>query len=198
MAKIKVIDKSHIGAWRKRWLELSSTRFHNDYLVAELAAEIRAEFPKGASGELQFLQLIRSNLKGAYGPVLLRKVTAFKLFTEQEWRYLGGWAGISFLSALTLGERTRIIASLKGRGPHQYSTIRNVALRLKIVSRQKGRDNRSQAEERVQKLQEWILSLYRTVKGLPAMPKDVELALTNRSLASLVAKANVAMGRPSS
>lgn len=198
MAKIKVIDKSHIGAWRKRWLELSSTRFHNDYLIAELATEIRAEFPKGASGDLQFLQLIKLNLRGAYGPVLLRKVTAFRLFTEQEWRYLGGWTGISFLSALTLRERTMVIASLKGKGPHQYSTIRSHALQLKIVSRQKGRDNRSQAEERVQKLQQWMLNLYRTVRGLPAMPKDVELALTSRPLASLVAKANAAMGRPSS
>jgi hypothetical protein len=198
MSGIKLIDVARVRAWRKQWLELSSRRFHNDYRVAELAAEIRKEFPKDDSGSIQYIRFIRRNMKGTNGGVMARKAAAFLHFSEEEWGRLGGWAGISFLSALRRAERCRVIASLSGKGPYHYSTIRAHALKLKIVSRQKGRDTRSRAEERVQKLQEWILSLYRnkSIKNLPPVPRDVEEVLTRRTLVSLTGMAN-ALQRPS-
>lgn len=198
MARIKVIDKSHVNGWRRRWMQLSSGRFLNDYEVAKLAAEIRAEFPSDASGELQFTQFVRKNLRGTNGLVMGRKALAFGLFKEAEWRNLGGWAGISFLTALKRSERDRVIADLPARGPHHYSTIRARALKLGIVSRQKGRDTRSQAEDRVQRLRAWILGLYSNKKIralLPPLTKEVESALTQKTLASLAGKANALVGR---
>lgn len=198
MSRIEVIGRTHIRSWRKRWLELSSQRFANDYEVAALAAEIRKEFPKGDSGSLQFARFIRANLRGTNGLIMSRKATAHGLFTEEQWKNLGGWSGISFLSALTAGERSRVLATLKGTGPHHYSTIRNRALKLKIVSCRKGRDTRSKAEERVRLLQGWIVSLFRNKrlkKLLPPMPQQVRAALTEKTLVNLAGKANALAGR---
>lgn len=190
MSQIRVIGRAFVQEWTRRWTELSSSRFANDYEIAKLAAEIRREFPQGDSGILQFNRFVRANLRGTNGMIMGRKAAAFPLFTEVDWKTLGGWPGLSFLAALRKGERDRVIASLDRKVVHHYSTIRNHALKLGIVSRRKGRDTRSQAEDRVHRLQGWIVSLYKTVKGLPPMPKDVAKALTQKTLLGLAGKAN--------
>lgn len=192
MAKIKVIGKAEITVWAQRWRTLSVNRFENDYKIAVLAQDIRSEFPAGPSGDMQFMRFVRSNLKGTNGVIMGRKAAAVGRFTEAQWKTLGGWGGISFLSALTGAERSKVLNALRGAGPHHYSTIRTCALKLGIVSRQKGRDTRSRAEERVQSLQRWLVNLYKTVKGLPPMPKDVEKALTAKTLADLASRLNAA------
>lgn len=176
--KKQLIDTIYKNKWQKRWNDLHDARFDNDFKLAELAHEIREEFPKGDAGDMQFCTWTKANLKGARPKSLLSKVAAFAAFDEKQWRRLGGWAGITFLMGLTAPQRYRIIDTLHGDGPFHYTTLRMRGLKLGIVTKRKGRDTRARSEERVTALRMWLLKLYKKHPELPPMPADVKAAIT--------------------
>lgn len=187
MANSMVIARAQMEKWQKQWNTLHEARFNSDYEMAQLLNEIRYAFPKGDSGDLQFKLWIRKNLKGAVnGRVMLARAFAFDTYDAAEWVKFGGWVGIAFLEALKPVDRKRVMAALPGEGPYHHTTVRTRAMKLGIVSRRKGRDNRTNSEQRVDQLRAWIVKLYKkhgTV--LPALPAEVKAALTPTVLSQI-------------
>lgn len=182
-----IINTIHRDAWTKRWKELHDNKFKNDYLIAELACEIRNEFPKGDAGDFQFGQWVKQHLQGARPKILLERVRGYETFSETEWRRLGGWPGVSLLLTWKKGERAKVLAALHGPGPFHYSTIRVRALSLGIVAKRERRDTRSRSEGRVETLRSFIIRLYRDRSDLPPLPENVKKAMTKTVLSEIPA-----------
>lgn len=191
--KIEVVGEAFRVVWKDRWIRLSIAGFSNDHAIAKLANDIRKEFPKDEAGDEPFKEYVRGNLRGASGLGMLRRAAAFRIFSKAEWNRLGGWAGISFISALKDKERLKLLASLTAGIAHHYSTIRSRAAALNIYSSRHGRGSHGRSEVRVAKLQAFVVSLYKSgIKGLPVIPKDVASQLNARSRSKLAAVGAVA------
>lgn len=91
--------------------------------------------------------------------------------------------------SLTAQQRSRVMQALPGTGDEAiycYSTVLKRALQLGIVSKNKGRDTRTQAESRATVLREWIAKLYKAHKNLPEMPDKVKAAYGPSNLDTLM------------
>lgn len=179
------IDTSRKNGWVARWTKLNADRSKNDFAIADLAREIRDEFPKGDAGDFQFSVWVLRHLPAARPKKLLEKAFSVDTYGEEEFTRLGGWQSISFLMSLTKAQQKHVLSTVHGEGPFHYSTIRMRALRLGIVSPRKGRDTRSQSEDRVSILRQFILKLYKQRKDLPPLPADVRAAITPTVLSAL-------------
>ncbi|HEU4727640.1 MAG TPA: hypothetical protein VFT22_07120 [Kofleriaceae bacterium] len=183
--RIKINDQA-ITQWKQRWEELSSSQFKNDYSVAQLASEVRAEFPEGDGGDLQFRAFTKKHLGGCNSKTFLEKAKAFSQFTANEWHRLGGWQGITFLLSLTKKQRGLVLGALHGAGPFHYTTIRTRALKLGIVSGHKqGRSTLTKSEERVMVLRQFIAALYKKRDDLPTLPAEVRWAMSPTLMSSI-------------
>lgn len=170
-----VIDDHHTNQWRSRWAKLCRDRQANDYQIAELANEIRKEFPEGKPGDLEFSFYVATTFTGARAATMLAKARAFPLWDPEDWQRFAGWRGIGYLTALTVPDRKRLLAVL-GKAPICYDTIRNRAQRLGIESNSP-RDSFHESQRRSTILREYLLKLYRQHPELPAPPKLVRAAL---------------------
>lgn len=192
--------------WHKfidRWHDLHERRAKLDYETAALATEIRAEFPPGASGDLQFRQWTVRNLDiyGGTAAMLLRAVKVHALFDESDWYDLGGWQSLQFLGTLRAGGRRKVVNACRKRvtelrergGKRQsigYTTVRTICYQQGIQQDNRiGRPNRLQVEERLGFCRNWIKTLYTQYENLPKPPKAVQEALGGTKLSKIAAAA---------
>lgn len=180
-----LISETAIRIWRQRWSALLEKKISNDYMMAALLAEVRAVFPAGMSGDLQFRNFVKKYFGTFSSKSLLEKSKGYAEFSEQEWTRYGGWSGISFLLALSGSQRSKVTRSLTeyASGPFSYASVRSAALKLGIVSKRAGRSTRSKTEERIYVLQSFLIDLYKRRKDLPPLPEEVKQALTKSVLA---------------
>jgi len=188
--------------WRKfidRWHNLHTERARIDYETAELAREIRHEFPNGASGDLQFRKWCVRNLDvaSATSAMLLRAVRVSLMFDKSDWYDLGGWQSLQFLSTLKMAGRRKAITACRkrvaelrerpvGRRHIGYTTVRGICYSLGVQQdSQKGRPNRLQVEEYLGFCRNWIKTLYVQYENLPAPPKAVQDALGGTKLSKI-------------
>jgi hypothetical protein len=198
--------KAKASKWSKfidRWHDLHERRAALDYETAALAAEIREEFPSGASGDLQFRQWTVSNLDiyGGTASMLLRAVKVYALFEETDWYDLGGWQSLQFLSTLKAGGRRKVVNACRKRvkelrekkGKRRsigYTTVRTVCYQHGIQQDTRiGRPNRLQVEESLGFCRNWIKTLYTQYENLPKPPKAVSDALGGTKLSRIAAAA---------
>jgi hypothetical protein len=188
----------------ERWHDLHERRAKLDYETASLAAEIRGEFPAGASGDLQFRQWCVRNLDvyGGTAAMLLRAVKVHDIFDESDWYDLGGWQSLQFLSTLRTAGRRKVLNACrrrvqelrdkKGKRRHiGYTTVRTMcyALGVQQDNRIGGRPNRLAVEESLGFCRNWIKTLYTNYENLPKPPKAVQSALGGTKLSQIAAAA---------
>ena len=143
MAKTAKRSKWH--KFIQRWRDLHERRAKLDYETAQLAHEIRAEFPSGASGDLQFRQWCVRNLDiyGGTAAMLLRATRVYTQFEESDWYDLGGWQSLQFLSTLKAQGRRKVLnacrqrvkelSEKKGSRRHiGYTTVRTMCYALGV------------------------------------------------------------------
>lgn len=188
--------------WHKfveRWHDLHERRAALDYETAQLAAEIRAEFPSGASGDLQFRQWCVRNLDiyGGTAAMLLRATRVHSMFDESDWYDLGGWQSLQFLSTLKSQGRKKVVRACrqrvkelrerKGARTHiGYTTVRTMCYALGVQQDNRmGRPNRLQVEESLGFCRNWIKTLYTQYENLPKPPKAVQDALGGTKLSAI-------------
>ena len=193
--------------WKRfieRWHDLHERRAKLDFETAYLAHEIRAEFPGGAAGDLQFRQWCVRNL-GCFGgtaSMLLRAVLVYDLFEESDWYDLGGWQSLQFLSTLKHAGRKKVVKACRervaelrakrGKRTHiGYTTVRTMCYALGVQQHNKrgGRPNRLEVEEQLGFCRNWIQTLYTQYENLPAPPKAVKDALGGTKLSKIAAAA---------
>jgi len=183
------IPKGRAAEFAKRWRRLRTNRAQLDFETAEMASEIREFFPVGASGDYQFRSWVASYLDvaGSTASKLLRAVTAIKRVpNKQRWINLGGWMSITLIASLTTQERNRLLRAcdekviVVGR-PISYSTVRQIAFGLGVRSRNPGRLNVQESEERLGLLQSWVKTLYDQYE-LPPMPDYIAEAMAHTRL----------------
>ena len=201
--------KAKRSKWRTfidRWHALHERRAKLDCETAQLAAEIRAEFPSGASGDLQFRQWTVRNLDiyGGTAAMLLRAVKVSSLFSVQDWYDLGGWQSLQFLSTLRASGRRKVVNAchkrverLRQKGGKRrcigYTTVRTVCYQQGVQQESRiGRPNRLQVEERLGFCRNWIQTLYTQYDNLPKPPKAVQDALGGTKLSKIAAAARAA------
>ena len=193
--QLVTVSKKNQNKYVRRWHKLTDGAAKIDYERAGLAAEIRGEFPKGASGDLQFKEwsVTHLNVHGRTALALLDSVRALTLFpTEEEWTAVGGWQAISFLSALKRAARRKVFKAAKakadklGRGV-SYVTVVKVAYEKGVRSEGRGgRPTQSVTEEKLTILRELVLKLYRDYEDLPRLGKKQKVALGDSVLASIL------------
>lgn len=195
--QLVTVSKKNQNKYVRRYHKLADGSAKIDHERAGLAAEIRGEFPKGASGDLQFKEWTVTHLgiHGRSALALLDSVRALTLFpTEAEWIAVGGWKGISFLASLKRGARRKVFKAANakaiklGRGI-VYETVLTTAYGLGVRSeRREGRPNRSETEVKLGILRDFVLKLYEDyeVGALPKLGKKQEDALGRGVLASIV------------
>ena len=196
--------KARHSKWHKfidRWHSLHERRAKLDFETAELAQEIRVEFPVGAGGDLQFRSWCVKNLEvyGGTAAMLLRATKVYNLFEEADWFDLGGWQSLQFLSTLKAQGRRKAIAacrrrvaSLQEKGGKRnsigYTTVRGICYQCNVQQDTRvGRPNRLAVEESLGFCRNWIRTLYTQYENLPAPPKAVKAALGGTKL-SLIAE----------
>lgn len=202
-----VKTKAKASKWSKfieRWRNLHERRAKLDFETAALAAEIREEFPAGASGDLQFRMWTVSNLDiyGGTASMLLRAVKVHALFDERDWYDLGGWQSLQFLGTLKAGGRRKVVNACRKRvkelrekkGKRHsigYTTVRNVCYQhgIRQDTGGVGRPNRLRVEESLGFCRNWIKSLYTQYENLPAPPKAVKDALGGTMLSKIATAA---------
>ena len=201
MAKTAKLSKWH--KFIDRWHSLHERRAALDYETAALASEIRAEFPSGASGDLQFRTWTVRNLDiyGGTASMLLRACKVHSLFDEADWFDLGGWQSLQFLSTLKVQGRRKVVNACRKRvkeirekkGKRQsigYTTVRAVCYQQGVQQDSRvGRPNRLQVEESLGFCRNWIKTLYTQYENLPAPPKAVSDALGGTKLSKIAAAA---------
>ncbi len=179
----------------ERYQKLRECRSTLDYELAGLAAEIRQEFPAGASGWNQCRLWMSQNLDihGQTAVMLSRAARAFILFPEEgSWTDIGGWSSMGFLLGFSARDRRRIHAHarklVEERGrPCGYATVRNVAHLLGCKqSVAHGRPNRLAVEENLGILRAYVLSLISDGTVNPeTMNEGVIAALKSTKLANI-------------
>jgi hypothetical protein len=186
------VPKARAEAFAKRWRKIVTSTATLDYESAELASEVREFFPGGASGDFQFRSWCMSYLQIASSTAakLLRAVTAIKKVPVKDtWIDLGGWMSITLVASLTAQERNRLLKACAtkvrnlGR-PISYSTVRQIAFGLGVRSRNPGRRNVWESEERLGHLQAWLDTLYSQYE-LPPMPTHISDAMQNTRLGTV-------------
>ena len=195
--------------WKKfveRWHDLHERRARLDFETARLANEIRAEFPAGASGDLQFRQWCVRNLDvyGGTSAMLLRAVKVYSIFEESDWHDLGGWQSLQFLGTLkpqgrrkaikACRERVKTLKQKKGKRQHiGYTTVRAICYRNGVQQNSRvGRPNRLRIEENLGFCRNWIQTLYTQYENLPSPPKAVREAMAGTKLSNIAAAAKTA------
>jgi hypothetical protein len=195
-------QKAQTSKWKRfveRWHDLHEQRAKVDFETAQLAHEIRAEFPAGASGDLQFRKWCVRNLDvyGGTAAMLLRAVKVYSLFDESDWYDLGGWQSLQFLATLKSQGRKKVLKSArqrvaelrekKGKKVHiGYTTVRTLCYALGVQQDNRiGRPNRLQVEESLGFCRNWIKTLYTQFENLPEPPKAVKDALKGTKLSQI-------------
>jgi len=191
--KQQEIDGAKARRFIKRWRELSKLQTKVDFETAGLAHEVRQEFPRGGSGDMQFRTWCVSHMgtHGATAKMLSRAARAFILFPEEVvWHELGGWSSMGFL--LTFGKRdrrqivsaTRKLVETRERTVG-YTTVRNVAFTLGCrQNRTTGRPNRLAVEENLGTLRAYVEKLHANY-NLGRLPEAVQKAMAPTRLARL-------------
>lgn len=182
--------RSFVAKWRK----LSAQRAKVDFETAQLANEIREEFPRGPAGDFQFRIWCCHYLEvyGATAAMLGRAARAYSMFPrEEDWAVVSGWQSMGFLLSLKRGGRRQVfnrikkLAEERGR-PVGYSTVRNMAYSLGIRQDDNfGRPNRLKVEENLGFLRHWVQKLYDEYGDLPKLPPEVKEALKPTKLGSI-------------
>ena len=191
--------KARVSKWHKfidRWHNLHERRAKLDFETAELAHEIREEFPAGASGDLQFRSWCVKNLEvyGGTAAMLLRATKVYSLFDENDWYDLGGWQSLQFLTTLKANGRKKVVNACRRRvvqlrekaGKRRsigYTTVRNICYQCNVQQDSRvGRPNRLQVEESLGFCRNWLKTLYTQYENLPKPPKAVVDALGGTKL----------------
>ena len=199
MTKTKTAKKTKWATFVDRWHDIQGRRARVDFETAQLANEIRVEFPTGASGDLQFRLWCVQNLEigGSTYAMLLRAAHVFTLFEEDDWYDFGGWQSLQFLSTLKVNGRRKVINAcrervyeLRERGTQRrhigYTTVRNICYSLGVQqNRVTGRPNRLKVEESLGFCRNWLTMLYEQYQGLPKLPKPVQDALGGTKLSQI-------------
>ncbi len=198
-AKSEIDDLVEISAPRVRsfvakWRKLEARRAKVDFETAQLAAEIREEFPRGPAGDYQFRIWCCHHLEvyGATAAMLSRAARAYGLFPrEEDWAVVSGWQSMGFLLSLKRGGRRQVFNRVKKLAqererPVGYSTVRNLAYALGVRQDSKfGRPNRLQVEENLGFLRHWVEKLYSDYEDLPKMPPEVQEAMKPTKLGTI-------------
>lgn len=184
------VPKARAAEFAKRWHQIVTNKATLDYDTAVLASEVRAFFPKGASGEFQFHTWTISYLKitSSTASMLSRAIIALKKVSDRgAWIDLGGWPSVTLVASLTTQERNKLLKACDvkirrlGR-PIAYSTVRQIAYGLGVRSRNDaGRKNVRESEERLGLLQTWLTTLYDQYE-LPPMPSHIVKAMKTTRL----------------
>jgi len=192
------IHHSTAARFVRRFHELRDQRSKVDYELAGLSHEIRQEFPKGSTGDLQ-TRLWMCHHLDVYGQtslMLVRAARAFVLFpTEDEWVKLGGWQSIGFLLGFKAGDRRKVakhsISLSEDRDrPVGYSTVRNIAATLgcQQIRGHGGRPNRLKVEEDLGILRSFVEGLVEEQAiSIDQLSDSVLDALKNTKLSSIAA-----------
>ena len=186
------VPKARATEFAKRWRKIVASKATLDFETAELASEIREFFPGGSAGDFQFRSWAMAYLQIAPSTAskLLRAVSAIKKVpAKQIWLDLGGWMSITLVASLTGQERSRLIKACEAKirqlgHPISYSTVRQIAFGLGVRSRNPGRRNLWESEERLGLLQSWVKTLYEQYE-LPPMPKHINEAMGQTQLGAI-------------
>jgi hypothetical protein len=186
------VPRTRATEFAKRWRKIVSSKASLDFETAELASEIREFFPSGSAGDFQFRSWSMSYLQiaPATASKLLRAVGAIKKVpNKQTWIDLGGWMSITLVSSLTGQERNKLIRACEAKiqqlgHPISYSTVRQIAFGLGVRSRNHGRRNLWESEERLGLLQAWVKTLYEQYE-LPPMPRHINEAMGQTQLGAV-------------
>lgn len=201
----KTVKKNMWAKFVDRWHDIRERRAKVDFETAELAFEVRAEFPGGAGGDLQFRIWCVRNLEvmGSTAAMLLRAVHVYEMFEESDWYDMGGWSSLQFLSTLQSNGRKKVINSCRkkvlerlDRGGKRttigYATVKNIAYSLGVQTDQTigpGRPNRLAVEENLGFCRNWLKTLYEQYSGLPKLPRAVQKAMGGTKLSRIAAAA---------
>jgi len=199
MSSTNVISPRATKSLVRRFNQLRLKSGAIDHDTAGFAVEVRNKFPKGKSGLLQFRHWVRDNLSLGRDGTTRRLVTAahaFILFpATADWEQFGGYQSMSFLSALPLAERRRVVKVVRARltevgRPIGYNAVRNIALGLGITSKRAGRPNQTRSEAKVSVLSTYIRGLILAgVIGKNDLPVHVQDAMKKSALNKLKAAA---------
>jgi hypothetical protein len=186
------VPKARATEFAKRWRKIVRNKAVLDYESAELAQEVREFFPPGSPGDFQFRSWSMSYLSiaPATASKLLRAIVALKKVPDQRvWIDLGGWMSITLVASLSAQERNRLLKACQAKiaavgHPISYSTVRQIAFGLGVRSRNPGRRNLWESEERLGLLQAWVKTLYDQYE-LPPMPKHITDAMQHTKLGAV-------------
>ncbi len=195
------ISKSKAQRFKDHWHELRDAHALIDYEMAKLALDVRAEFPKGPSGDWQFRGWCIEHLqvRGSRARMFMDASNAIRAFpVSAAWRRYGGWRSICFLMHLPSSKRSGVIIEVEGivkRLGHAttYYTVKDVAMRQGIfVVNKYGRPNQTMTERKLNVLRLFVRDLYANRKGLPTLPKSVQAALEIGVRGEMIARADAA------
>jgi len=187
-----VVDISKVSSFRTRWRALVEKRALIDYECAVFARDVRSELPDGASGDHQFLRVLREGVKASGHHIRMlhvaAKAIADGIADKDTWVDLGGWRSIRFLMGLKKSDRNRVLTAaldkVKERGRAISSaSVRAIAYEMKIETQVPGRPNRIESERKLATIRSWLI---RNKDKLPKMPADVAAALGSTTLSRLV------------
>lgn len=192
------INKTKAQRFKDTWHKLHAQHAQIDFEMAQLAAEIRAEFPKGPSGDLQFRAWCMNHIDvhSSRAKMLLSAGQAARVFSDGAvWCQIGGWRSVCFLMGLSAAHRTRVLTATHERiallGHNvTHSVVWRVALELGVATPVKtGRPNQTKTEQKLNVLRLFLQDLYKSGKKLPPLPKDVQAAMELGIRGELLARA---------
>jgi len=182
-----------------RWKKLVNEQNGLDYEVGILANEVREEFPDGASGNRQFRDWVVEHfgITGSRARKLLEAAKGVRLFPDKAiWVKVGGWQTIVTLLGFKPSARAKLLKATIKRADELkrnlcgHSITRRLAYDLNVQSdRTVGRPTRTNTEEALAVLREFIVTLYESFNNLPPIPDKVKFCLKSSKLHKIAKQA---------
>jgi hypothetical protein len=165
----------------REWNRIQEERAKLGLQEARLLAKIRAEFPEGNGGDLQFKEWCLGALGPVNTPLLLKKATASKVLGATFDR-LRDWKTATALMNFSRGERNKIIKTINATRSKTAiitrSTVCTTGYKLGFRSSQHGPSTSLELHQKVDRLIAWIFKLYSEYDELPVIPNEVREAMS--------------------
>lgn len=191
-------------SFRQKWEDIKARKAALDFEEAVLFAEIRAEFPVTSSGTVQCCEWIVENfgVSVVFAKKALRAAKMSKSVSPKKWEILGGFRTVQWVQGLQPPVRRKTMKACEvefkrrkvkereavsnGDAVHvptptlSYDTVRRIAFQNGAKPGSlRGRPTRTQAEDKLDTLREYILKLH-DIFDLPPLPKNVKDAMGTR------------------
>lgn len=188
-----VLTAEEVVQVRNAWDLLVRNAHGISYAQAAFLKGLRARYPGGPSGLLQYRSFLRNVLHVTAGKAMIAIgfVGGTHRYSEKDWQNYGGLQGLMHLHNLPGNGWKKVRAALDARiaengRPLTYGIIRNVALEMGYRSTSgKGRPTQSEMEQKCATLRAFIASCYKSGKLPAKLPANVAAAMSKSALETI-------------